>query len=319
MNKKVLVTGISGFAGNYLARKLLDLGHNKIYGAYLSEKSLGTLSDISSKLELSQLDLMDNKAVKNVIEKVSPDEVYHLAAIASSAQSFKEPNLVMTNNINSQLNLLEAVRKLNLHSRIMIISSAEVYGKVNPVDLPIDEDTPLRPVNPYAVSKLTQDFMGLQYNIAYGMNIIRVRPFNHIGPRQSEQFSTSSFAKKIAEIEKGKREPVLTVGNLEVKRDFTDVKDMVWAYILLMEKGVAGDVYNIGSGKAYKMSEILDMMLSFSSAKIKIETDPNLLRPSDNPELICDNTKIKNLTGWMPKIPLEETLKDILEYWRKII
>ena len=319
MDKKILVTGISGFAGNYLARKLLDRGYNKIYGTYLSEKSIGSLFGISSQLELFQLDLMDSKTVYEVINKIKPDYVYHLAAIASSVQSFKEPNFVITNNISSQLNLLEAVRKLGLSSRVMVISSAEVYGKVNPVDLPIDENTPLKPANPYAVSKLTQDFMGLQYNIAYNIDIIRVKPFNHIGPGQSEQFSTSAFAKKIAEIEKGKSEPVLSVGNLEAKRDFTNVEDMVWAYILLMEKGKSGDVYNIGSGKAYKMSEILNMMLSFSSAKIKVETDLNLLRPSDNPELICDNTKIHKVTGWVAKIPLEATLKDILEYWRKII
>ena len=317
MDKKILVTGISGFAGNYLARKLLDRGYNKIYGTYLSEKSIGSLFGISSQLELFQLDLMDSKTVYEVINKIKPDYVYHLAAIASSVQSFKEPNFVITNNINSQINLLEAIRNTKLNPRIMIVSSAEVYGKVDPKDLPIDEDTPLKPVNPYAVSKLTQDFLGLQYFIAYNIDIIRVRPFNHIGPGQTEQFSTSAFAKKIVEIEKEKKEPVLTVGNLEAKRDFTDVRDMVWAYILLMEKGKSGDVYNIGSGKAYKMSEVLDMMLSFSKVKIKVETDSSLLRPSDNPELVCDNTKIQNLTGWIPEIPLEQTLKDILEYWRE--
>lgn len=319
MNKKILVTGISGFAGNYLARKLLDQGHQRIYGTYFSEKSLDTLSDISSKLELFQLDLMEDEKVLSVIKTVNPDEVYHLAAISAPIQSFDNPKLVMTNNVISQLNLLEAIKKTNIFPKIIIVSSAEVYGNVKPKDLPINEDTPLRPTNPYAVSKITQDFMGLQYFIAYNMNIIRVRPFNHIGPGQTDKFSTSAFAKKIAEVEKGKREPVLTVGNLEAKRDFTDVRDMVWAYILLMEKGVSGDVYNIGSGKGYQMKEVLGMMLSFSSATIKVESDPNLLRPSDNPELVCDNTKIRNLTGWEPKIPLKETLKDILEYWRKII
>ncbi len=314
---KILITGISGFAGSYLARNLAMSKKGQVAGTYHLGKNLSLIEDIKNNLNLFQLDLMDSKAVLEVLTKVKPDQIYHLAAIASSAQSFSEPSVVMTNNINSQLNLLEAVRSLGLKPRIMIISSAEVYGKVDAKDLPIDEDTALRPISPYAVSKLTQDFIGLQYFMAYSMDIVRVRPFNHIGPGQTDQFATSAFAKKIAEIEKGKREPVLTVGNLESKRDFTDVKDMVKAYTLLMEKGGGGEVYNIGSGKSYKMSDVLNILLSFSDSKIKVEVDPALLRPSDNPELLCDNTKINSLTGWKPQIPLDATLKEILEYWRQ--
>lgn len=317
MNKKILITGISGFVGNYLARLLLSQKDVEVIGTYHSEKSKALLSDIDSNLKLYQLDLMDYEKVVEVIKDCQPDEIYHLAALASAAQSFENPSLVITNNITSQLNLFEAVRKANLNPKIMIISSAEVYGIVDPSDIPVDEQTPLKPASPYAISKIAQDYMGLQYYISYKLNVLRVRPFNHIGPGQSDQFATSAFAKKIAEIEKGKREPILTVGNLDAKRDFTDVKDMVRAYVMLMEKGVAGEVYNIGFGKSYKMSDVLDILLSFSSVQIKVEVDPKLLRPSDNPQLLCDNTKFKTLTNWVPEIPIEKTLEEILNYWRK--
>jgi GDP-4-dehydro-6-deoxy-D-mannose reductase len=200
-----------------------------------------------------------------------------------------------------------------------VVASAEVYGSVTKEDLPMGEDTPLNPTNPYAVSKLAQDFLGLQYFLSYGIKTIRVRPFNHVGPRQAPNFVISSFAQKIAEIEKGKREPILPVGNLEAKRDFTDVRDMVKAYSLIMEKGEFGEVYNIGSGRSYKISEILEMLLSFSSVKITVEIDKSLFRPIDDPELVCDSTKINKTTGWKAEIPLEETLKDTLDYWRNII
>ncbi|MEK7551041.1 MAG: GDP-mannose 4,6-dehydratase [Patescibacteria group bacterium] len=316
MNKKILITGISGFVGNYLARLLVNKEGVRLAGTYHSEIG-ASLADISSNIELYRLDLMDFEKVVEVIEKCKPDEIYHLAALASAAKSFENPSLVVTNNITSQLNLLEAVRKGNINPKIMIISSAEVYGIVSPSDIPVDEQTPLKPASPYAISKIAQDYMGLQYNISYNLNIIRVRPFNHIGPGQTDQFATSAFAKKVAEIESGKREPILTVGNLEAKRDFTNVKDMVRAYVLLMEKGIAGEVYNIGSGKSYKMSDVLNILLSFSNAKIKVEVDPKLLRPSDNPELLCDNTKFKNLTNWTAEISIEKTLEEILEFWRK--
>jgi len=317
--KKILITGASGFVGSYLVKELIKNPDVEIYGTYLSDKSLASLTELTSKIKLAKVDLMNARDVLEIIEQIKPDEIYHLAALTSAKVSFENPQEVMVNNIVGQLNIFEAIRKLNLQTRIMIISSAEVYGIVSESDLPIDEDTKLNPANPYAVSKIAQDFMALQYYNSYKLNVLRVRPFNHIGPGQSDQFATSAFAKKIAEIEKGMREPILTVGNLESKRDFTDVKDVIRAYILLMEKGQPGDVYNIGSGKSHKMSEVLDMLLSFSTTPIKVEVDPSLLRPTDNPNLICDNMKISGLTGWQPEIPLEKTLQDILEYWRGFI
>ena len=316
MNKKILITGASGFAGSYLARTLSTKKNNQIFGTYLNENSKLTLSDLPN-LNLIQVDLMDIHAVFDSIKAISPDEVYHLAALTSPKQSFEEPTKVLTNNIEAQVNLLEAVRKLNLSSKILIVSSAEVYGKVNPKDMPIDEKTPLNPTSPYAVSKIAQDYLGLQYFLSYGLKIVRARPFNHIGPGQTETFSVAAFAKKIAEIEKGKSEPVLKVGNLESKRDFTDVEDMVNAYHLLMQHGKEGEVYNLGSGRNFKMSEILDMLLSLSSKKIEVKKEPSLFRPGDNPELVCDATKINALTGWTATIPIEETLKKILDFWRE--
>lgn len=320
MSKKILVTGASGFAGSHLVDYLISNNIENIFGTYYSEKGIENLEKFKDKINLFKVDLTDEKQTQDLIEKIKPDEIYHLAAFASAAGSFSSPAKTVINNISAQINLLEAVKKQNLNStRILIISSAEVYGDVDPKDLPIDEQTKFNPTNPYAVSKLTQDFLGRQYFLADNLKIILARPFNHIGSRQSPDFVVSSFAKKIVEIEKGKREPVFPVGNLEAKRDFTDVRDMVMAYALLMEKGKEGQAYNIGSGKSYKISDILNMMLSLSNIKVEIKSDKSLFRPIDNPDLVCDYNKLKNLTGWEPKIKIENTLKDTLDYWRNIL
>lgn len=320
MNKRILITGISGFAGSHLAEYLVSQNSSQIFGTYLNDATNANLKNIQDGLTLKQCDLTDFASVKSLIAEVRPDEIYHLAAFPSPADSFKDPSGFMQNNINAELFILEALRGEKLFTtKVLVISSAEIYGSVDAEDLPMDEATSLNPVSPYGVSKIAQDFLGLQYFNAYGMPVIRVRPFGHIGPRLSPQFATSAFAKKIAEIEKGNREPILTVGNLDAKRDITDVRDMVKAYSLMMEKGKAGDVYNLGSGKAIQTKEILDTLLSFSTAKIEVKTDESLLRPNDIPELRCDNTKMKNLTNWEATISLETSLKDTLEYWRTII
>ncbi len=320
MTKKVLITGISGFAGSYLAEHLVSRNDLTIHGTYLKESSLSNINHIVNKINLEKINLLDNKDVDSLIDRVKPDLIFHLAALTSPSDSFKTPVETITNNIAAEVNLLEAVHLSKLlDSKILIVSSAETYGKVDKDDLPIDENTKFTPTNPYSVSKIAQDFLGLQYFLSYKLQIIRVRPFNHIGPRQSPGFVVPDFAKKIVEIEKGRREPILKVGNLESKRDFTDVRDMVIAYDLLLKKGVPGDVYNVGSGSSHKISEILDLLLSFSNIKIKIEVDPTLLRSFDTPELVCDNTKFFKLTNWKPKIELSRTLKEILDYWRSLV
>lgn len=317
---RVLITGITGFAGSYLAEHLLFNKKYKISGTYLAEDSLRNVGEIKSKLNLIRVDLSDQKTVYDIIERVSPDVIFHLAALTSPADSFKNPVQTLNNNISLQINLLEAVRKNNLmNTKILVTSSADIYGLVKKEDLPIDEQTPLMPTSPYSVSKIAQDFLGLTYFLSYNLKVIRVRPFNHVGPRQSSHFVVSSFARQISEIERGKREPILHVGNLESKRDFTDVRDMVRAYVLAVEKGKDGEVYNIGSGASHKISDILNKLVSMSSSQIKIEKDEALSRPSDNPDLVCNANKFMQLTSWKPEISLETTLKETLDYWRNII
>lgn len=312
--KKILISGATGFVGTYLTDYLLSKGDTKIIGTSLSGKT-----SPKENCEIVTLNLLDGQSVEKLIVERKPDEIYHLAALSSPKQSFINPAETMTNNITAEINILEALRKNNMQStKVLITSSAEVYGLVSTDDLPIDENTPLQPSNPYAVSKIAQDFLGLQYYLSYKLHIIRVRPFNHIGPGQTPQFVVPAFAKRIAEIEKGTLD-VLTVGNLDAKRDFTDVRDMIVSYDLLMQKGKRGDVYNIGSGVSYKIAEILDMLLSFSTKKIIPQQDPTLLMPADNPELICDPSKMKAITGWLPKISMQQTLKDTLDYWRSTL
>ncbi len=317
--KKILITGASGFAGGYLAEHLLEKEGYEIFGTYLTEESKDT-SPVKDKITFLQADLNKREVVINLIHEVKPDELYHLAAMASVGASFKDPIGIFHNNIDTQIFLLESLKNEELlNTRVLIISSAEVYGFVQPEDLPIDESTPLRPGNPYAVSKIAQDFLAYQYFVTTKMPIIRVRPFNHTGPRQPLGFVLPDLAHQIAEIEKGKQERIIRVGNLEAKRDFTDVRDMVKAYSLILDKGVVGEVYNIGSGVSYTISEILHMLLGMTTMNIEIEIDEKKARPSDIPEIRSNNTKIKTLTGWEPQITLEKTLKDTLDYWRKIV
>lgn len=318
MQKKVLITGASGFAGSHLAEYLSSQNTYEITGTHFS--SSANIISKPKKIHYAKLDLANAESVENLVGSLKPDLVFHLAALSSPAASFSAPGETFTNNILTEINLLEAIRKAKLtECRILIVSSADIYGKVRKEDVPIDETTPLRPTNPYAVSKIAQDFLGLQYFLSYGMHVVRVRPFNHIGPRQSPQFVVAAFAQKIAKIEKGQMESVLNVGNLSAKRDFTDVRDMVRAYETILEKGEYGEVYNIGTGISHRINDILTMLLSLSSIRVTIKTDSRLLRPSDDPELVCDNKKFIRLTGWKSEIPLKQTLKDILDYWRNII
>lgn len=314
--QKILITGISGFAGSFLAEDLVAGGHT-VHGTFLTDKTSKNLDSIKDQIHLHQLNLLDAQDVERLVAEIKPDVIFHLAALTSPSESFSDPARVINNNIAGELYLLDAVRKIDFRPRILIASSAEVYGIVRPSELPVNEKAELRPGSPYAVSKIAQDFLALQYQLSYDMATIRVRPFNHIGPRQAPIFVVASFASQIAAIEAGKQKPVLMVGNLDAKRDFTDVRDMVRAYQLLIEKGEKGEVYNVGSGISYRIKDILGMLISFSSTKIEVRVDPAKLRPSDAPDIYSDNTKIKNITDWMPTIPLEQTLRETLEYWRQ--
>ena len=312
--KRVLITGSSGFVGGHLIDHLLSLGDNDIYGTYRSEKPKGE----GDHLHFKQVDLEKKEEVDALLDEVRPDRIYHLAAQSNVDQSIKNPIATFHTNIDSQLNLLTSLKEKDMgETRILLVSSAEVYGFVTSSDLPVDEDTPYKPGNPYAVSKIAQDYIGFQYFLSYKLPLIRVRPFSHVGPRQSPAFVVANFAKQIALIEKG-GEKVIKVGNLEAKRDFTDVRDMVKLYAMLIEKGIPGEVYNAGKGEARSIQEILDTLLSFATVSITVEKDPSRMRPSDLPILVADPRKVKEITGWEPAIPLQDTLKDTLEYWRQV-
>jgi len=319
MMKKILITGASGFTGGYLSEYLLSQNKFEIFGTYHSEEGFLN-SPVKEKIQFKKIDLTDSQNVLNLVSKIKPDYVFHLAAASAPSESFKDPLKTFNTNVAGEINILEAMQKNNLlHSKILIISSCEVYGYVRPDDLPVNEMTELRPSSPYAVSKVTQDYLGLQYYLAYKLQCIRARPFNHIGPRQSAKFVVSDFSRQIAQIEKGKKEPIMYVGNLEAKRDFTDVRDMVKAYAILIEKGIPGEVYNIGSGISYSAKEILDLLMEHSRSKITVKIDPAKMRPSDMPDIICDNKKLTKFIGWKPEIPLKQTLADTLDYWRNIV
>lgn len=309
---KIFITGINGFVGKHLTKEYLE---DEIFG--LVKDSTGENLDGNTKT--FQGDILDSEGIKKIVGEVRPDIIFHLAALTSPAESLKSPVETINNNVNGQLNILEAVRSLEIDCRMLVVSSAEVYGNVADENIPTAENAPLLPNTPYGVSKATQDLLGYQYYESYGLENIRVRPFNHIGPGQAPIFVVSAFAKQIAMIEKGQQEKVIKVGNLTPRRDFTDVRDVVKAYKLLMEKGKFGEVYNIGSGKSYEISEILNILMSFSTEKIEIVEDESLLRKVDVKELQCDFTKLKNDTGWEPEIPIEKSLKDTLDYWRNII
>ena len=233
--------------------------------------------------------------------------------------SWHAPGETLSNNIICQVNLFEAIRANGIDPSIMIAGSSEEYGLVQLDELPIKETSPLRPLSPYAVSKITQDFLAYQYFQSYRLKIVRTRAFNHTGPRRGDVFVESSFAKQIAEIEAGKKDPVVYVGNLEARRDFSDVRDIVKGYWLATSKGEPGEVYNLSSGKMLSIQEVLDMLIVLASVSITIEVDPKRLRPSDVMHLCGDSSKFRDRTGWRAEIPFEQTLNDLLNYWREII
>lgn len=313
----VLITGITGFAGSHLADYILENHPDvKVFGIARWRSRMENLLHIQDQIELFEADLKDIVSLKKCMAEIKPDRVFHLAAQSFVPTSWLCPAETFAINSIGQINLFEAILSLGLKSRIQIAGSSEEYGLVYPDEVPMKETNPLRPLSPYAVSKVAQDLLGYQYFQSYGLWTVRTRGFNHTGPRRGDVFICSNFARQIAEIENGKREPVMYVGNLEARRDFTDVRDTVRAYWMSLEKGEPGDVYNIGTGKAYTMQEILDMLLGLSRERVKVETDPKRLRPSDVEILLSDSTKFRKLTGWEPKIPFSQSLQDLLDYWR---
>ncbi len=312
---KALVTGISGFVGSHMAEFLLDRGV-EVVGTIRNRSRMNHIEHLQKDLRLVECELRDPFSVETLLEKEKPDLIFHLAAQSFVPTSWNSPMDTIHNNISGQLNILEAVRRFGLPAKIQIACSSEEYGHVEPSEAPIRESNPLRPLSPYAISKVAQDLMGYQYFKSYGVHVVRTRTFNRTGPRRGEQFVTSNFAKQIADIEKGLKEPVIRVGNLEAQRDFTDVRDVVRAYWLALEKGEAGEAYNIASGTSWKIADMLRLLLSFSDENIEIRPDPARMRPSDVELLLGNYDRFHAATGWRPVIPFERTMEDLLNYWR---
>jgi len=314
---KVLITGITGFAGSHLAEYILNAHKDvEVSGIVRWRSRLENVRHFLGRVRLHEADLKDMVSIKAVLAAVRPDRIFHLAAQSFVPASWRLPAETFAINAIGQINLFESCRALRLNPRIHVAGSSEEYGMVYPDEIPMKETNPLRPLSPYAVSKVAQDLLAFQYHRSYGLRVVRTRGFNHTGPRRGEVFVTSCFAKQIAEIELGMREAVINVGNLDAKRDFTDVRDVVRAYWLALEKGKPGEVYNIGSGKAHSIKEILDILLSMSRVRMEVRVDPERMRPSDVPILLADSSKFHKLTGWEPRIPLRKTLEDLLNYWR---
>jgi GDP-4-dehydro-6-deoxy-D-mannose reductase len=314
---RVLITGITGFAGSHLAEYCLGRSDAEVFGTARWRSRMDNVEQIVDDITLLDCDLKDSVAVRHCLSEVMPDYIFHLAAQSFVPTSWKAPVETMMTNIVGQINIFEAMRELKLESRVQLACSSEEYGMVYENEIPIKETNPLRPLSPYGVSKVAQDLLGYQYHESYGLFTIRTRGFNHTGPRRGDVFVSSNFARQIAMIEKKKQDPVLQVGNLEARRDFTDVRDMIRGYWMALEKGEPGEVYNIGSGKDVTIQKMLDTFLGFSLIDIKVEQVADRMRPSDVEVLCADNTKFCSLTGWKTEIPLEKTLEDLLNYWRE--
>lgn len=314
---KSLITGITGFVGSHLAEYLLAQ-REEVFGTYRWRSPLENINRFFDKVKLDECDLRDLSSVIKVLEKVKPTHIYHLAAQSYVPASFAEPKETMEVNIIGTLNLLEAVRHLTIDPLIHICSSSDVYGEIKKNEVPIRETNVLRPISPYAVSKAAEDMLAYQYFKSFGTKTITTRAFNITGPGRGEVFAESSFAKQIVEVEKGKRKPIINVGNLDSIRTYADVRDIATAYFLTLAKGEPGEVYNIAGDVTLTIKKVLGMLLELSpiGSKIKVKVDPKLLRPIDSVSKIPDDSKFRERTGWKPTIPIEKSLEDLLSWWR---
>lgn len=313
---RILITGVTGFAGGYLTTYLAQQTSAELFGVDIHSRILPQLQD---RVTLFVGDLQSEAFVLETLQQIQPDVIYHLAGQPFVPTAWSKPWETIQLNVLPQLNLIKGLIELGQNPRFLSVTSGKMYGLTPDHLIPLKEDTPFHPDNPYDLSKVTQDLMAQQYFLSHRLNIIRARPFNHIGPRQTSRFVTAAFAEQIARIEAGLIEPVMQVGNLAVARDFSDVQDIVRAYVLLAEKGRPGEAYNIGSGRAVAVQQILDILLGLSNVTIRVEQDPTRMRPVDQPVSYGDSSKINREVGWRPEIPLEESLRNILEFWRGVV
>lgn len=312
--KKALIIGAAGFVGGYLAGFLSERRGMEVYVTKLPQEEFRGNSN-----RVYNLNILNKEEIVSLLFEARPDYIFHLAAQSSVGVAWKNPSLTIDINIKGSVNVMDAVRELYYKPRILLIGSGEEYGHIEEGEIPIREKNRIRPGNIYAATKACQNMIGNIYAQAYDMEVMMVRAFNHIGPTQAPIFVVSDFCRQVAEIEKGIREPIMYVGNLNARRDFTDVRDVVEAYALLVEHGKPGETYNVGRGEAVSIREILDMIIALSDKDIKIEIDKNKLRPVDVPIIEADISKISSLTGWKPKIPLKQTIEETLNYWRETI
>lgn len=312
--KKALIIGAAGFVGGYLTSYLREKRGMEVHVTKLPAEKFGGNSD-----RVYDLNILNKEEIVSLLFEARPDYIFHLAAQSSVGMAWKNPLLTIDINIKGSVNVMDAVRELYYKPRVLLIGSGEEYGHIKEGEIPIREENRIRPGNIYAATKACQNMIGNIYAQAYDMEVMMIRAFNHIGPSQASIFVVSDFCRQVAEIEKGIREPVMYVGNLNARRDFTDVRDVVEAYGLLAEHGKAGETYNVGRGEAVSIKEILEMIIALSGHDIKIEIDKNKLRPVDVPIIEADISKISSLTGWEPKIPLKQTIEETLNYWRQTI
>ncbi|MBP5493845.1 MAG: GDP-mannose 4,6-dehydratase [Lachnospiraceae bacterium] len=312
--KKALIIGAAGFVGNYLINHLaIDKGM-EVYATKLAHECID-----NSNATVCDLNILEKQEIVDVLFKIRPDYIFHLAAQSSVGVAWRNPQLTIDVNIKGSVNVMDAIRELYYKPRVLLIGSGEEYGHIRQGETPINEENAIRPGNIYAATKACQNMFGRIYANAYDMDLMMVRAFNHIGPNQLPIFVVADFCRQVVEIEKGIREPVMYVGNLKAMRDFSDVRDVVRAYALLIEKGEKGETYNVGSGHAISIQDVLDLILSKSTASIRVEVDPAKIRPVDVPLIEADTSKIFKATGWKTEIPLEKTIEETLEYWRKEI
>jgi len=313
---RVLITGAGGFVGRHLSEHISRVQPRaRLTGTTFFPSE--TVHDAVTDQQL--IDLKDYQRVLDLLARCRPDAIYHLAAQAFVPRSFEDPWETLENNIRAQLNIIRACLELQIRPRILIVSSAEIYGAVQAGQLPMNEETAIRPTNPYSVSKVAQDMLALQYYLSHDLPLMRARPFNHIGPGQNDRFVAPAFALQIAAIEEGQRDAVIYVGNLTARRDFTDVRDIVRSYHMIAEKGKAGEAYNIASGRARSIRHLLDILLGLTEIEIDVRVDPSRLRPVDVPEIRGDASKLQRDTGWKPELTFEDTLRDVLADCRRRI
>ena len=308
---KVLIIGAAGFVGSYLVHHLKNDLQWEVAVTKLPQETLA-IPDIS----VYDLDILDKDSIQKLLEALRPDAILHLAAQSSVGLSWKNPDLTIDINIKGSIHVLDSIRTLDYKPRVLLIGSGEEYGHILPGESPILETNVLRPGNIYAATKACQNMLGKIYADAYGMDIISVRAFNHIGPNQAPLFVVADFCKQVAEIEAGLLPPVIYVGNLSAARDFSDVRDVVRAYGLLIQYGTAGETYNVGSGHAIAIEEILQKILAQAKVPIQVQVDESKLRPVDVPIIEANTTKLCQCTDWKPEISIDQTITDVLKYWR---